>query len=362
MQNPILSSLQEIIDKQSRTFDNKELQQQLKEILLELDPGEDTTIFVPPASPGAFHIGQYTQQAIAHTAEKKGKHSGCLPTGLKTLDSLMGGGFEKSELIVLGARPGMGKTTLMLTILNHLTSKKKLPALCLSTYDEAPKLIARLQAMMPGKSNTGPDSGAGEEEWDKYLDSVRSLEKLPLWIDDTRPAYIERILDACRWMKTEHGIRFITIWDLQSIRTAQQFRTRDLELGYICRRLRELTRELGLPILAVSQLNRTVEYRGGTRRPQLTDLRDSGHIEMEADKVLFLYRPEYYTIDIDEMGNSTKYIAELHLARNQTGKTGIILLKRDPEFTRFLDFDGYSADINISPGRMADLDENDIPF
>ena len=311
---------------------------------------------------GTENIGQYTQQVIAHTAGKKGKHAGCIPTGLKELDNLMGGGFEKAELIILGARPGMGKVTLMLTILHHLTSKKKIPACCLSTYDAAPKLIPRLQAMIPGKSNTSPASGAGEAEWDNYLDSVRNLEKLPLWIDDTRPAYIERILDACRWMKTQHGIRFITIWDLQSIRTARQFRTRDLELGYICRRLRELSRELDLPILAVSQLNRTVENRGGTRRPQLTDLRDSGHIEMEADKVLFLYRPEYYFIDIDEMGNSTKFITELHLARNQTGKTGMILLKRDPEFTRFRDFDGYSADINISRGRMADLDENDIPF
>jgi replicative DNA helicase len=163
-------------------------------------------------------------------------------------------------------------------------------------------------------------------------------------------------------MKTHHGIRIIFIWDLQSIRTKRQFRTRDLELGCICRRLRELSRELEIPVLAISQLNRTVEYRGGTRRPQLADLRDSGNIELEADKVLLLYRPEYYQIDVDEMGNSTKFLLELTVARNQTGKVGSIFLKRNAEFTKITDFDGYTSDITISPRRLSDLDENDTPF
>ena len=362
MSEPILTSLQTIIDQQHQTFDNKELQQQLKEILLQLDPGEDTTLFVPPTSQDTFHIGQYTQQVVVRATGRKGKNSAYLPTGFRELDKMMGGGFENGELIILGGRPVMGKTTLMLAIIRHLLAKKKIPVYCLSTYDEAHKLISRLHAMTMGTNNASLAAGTGEAEWDNYIDSLRNLEKLPLYLDDTRPAYIERILDASRWMKTQHGIRFISIWDLQSIRTERHFRTRDLELGYICRRLRELSRELNLPILAISQLNRTVEYRSGTRRPQLADLRDSGNIELEADKVLLLYRPEYYTIDVDEMGNSTKYIAELNIARNQTGKTGSIYLKRDPEFTRYSDFDGYTKDLNISGSRMKDLDENDTPF
>jgi len=362
MSDPILTSLQEIINKQSQNLNSQELKEKLKAILLELDPEEDTAIFRTPSTPEAFHIGQYTRQVVARTSAKRGKTSSILPTGFRDLDRLMGGGFEKSEFIVLGGRPSMGKTTLMLAIIHHLLTKKKIPVYCLSTYDMAPKLISRLHAMTLGTNNASLAAGTGEAEWDHYIDTLRSLERLPLYLDDTRPAYIERILDASRWMKTHHGIRFISIWDLQSIRTERHFRTRDLELGYICRRLKELSRELDLPIMAISQLNRTVEYRGGTKRPQLSDLRDSGHIEMEADKVLMLYRPEYYTIDFDEEGNSTKYLAELSLQRNQSGRTGYVYLKRDPEFTRFSNFDGYTKDLNISQGRMKDLDENDIPF
>ena len=363
MPESILTNLQEIIDKQHQAFDNLELKKNLKEILHQLDPGPDSTCFVPPTEPDSFHVRKYTKKMVAPSSKKKSRDASIIHTGFQQLDRLMRGGFESGELIILGGRPGMGKTTLLLSLIRNILSKFKKPVYYLSTDDVAASILKRLHAMISGVNTTALAEEPDESTWDSYIDALKTIEKLPLYIDDTHPAYIERIMDASRWMKTQHGIRLICIENLQSIHTERRFRTRNLELGNICRRLKELTRELNIPILAASHLSRQVEYRGGTKRPLLADLRDSGNIELEADKVLFLYRPEYYNIDVDEVGNSTMQLAELALSKNRTGKTGTILLKRDTEFTRFIDFDKYTEDLNIQSRRLDDLkDDDSTPF
>ena len=359
MQEKILTSLKEIIDQQNQEFDNIQLKQNLKEIIQYLDPGPDSTCFVPPTEPDPFHVRQYSKKLIVPSSKKRGRDATIIHTGFKQLDKLIGGGFENGELIILGGRPGMGKTTLLLSMIRNILSKFKKPVYYLSTDDSATSILKRLHAMISGARTTDLVEEPDESTWDSYIDTLKILEKFPLHLDDTHPAYCERIMDASRWMKTHHGICLICIENLQSIHTERTFRTRDLELGYICRRLKELARELNIPILAASHLSRQVEYRGGTKRPLLADLRDSGNIELEADKVLFLYRPEYYNIDVDEMGNSTIQLAELALSKNRTGKTGTILLKRDAEFTRFNDFDKYTEDLNIRSRRLDDLEDDD---
>ncbi len=363
MQEKILNSLQVILDTQHQEFDSIELKKNLKKIIYQLDPGPDSTCFVPPTEPDSFHVKQYAKKMFSQSIEKKLKESSTIHTGFHQLDKLMGGGLKNGELIILGGRPGMGKTTLLLSLIRNILLEFQKPVYYLSTDDIATNILKRLHAMIPGGRTRILEEELDESTWDSYIDTLKILEKLPLHIDDTHPVYIERIMDASRWMKEQHGIRLICIENLQSIHTDRTFRTRDLELGYICSRLKGLARELNIPILAASHLSRQVEYRGGTKRPLLADLRDSGNIELEADKVLFLYRPEYYNIDVDEVGNSTIQLAELALSKNRTGKTGTILLKRDAEFTRFNNFDKYTEDLNIRSRRLDDLEDDDnAPF
>ncbi len=180
-------------------------------------------------------------------------------------------------------------------------------------------------------------------EWEQLEYKVKDLEQAPIYVDDTPALSIFEFRAKCRRLKQKHDIQAIIIDYLQLMTGSKNTGSREQEVSHISRSLKSIAKELDVPIIALSQLNRSVEMRSGNKRPQLSDLRESGAIEQDADLVLFIHRPEYYGIDVDEEGNSLKGIAEIIIAKHRNGATGDIQLKFVREFVKFVDLDDTLA-------------------
>jgi replicative DNA helicase len=187
-------------------------------------------------------------------------------------------------------------------------------------------------------------------EWEQLEYKIKDLEKAPVYVDDTPAISIFEFRAKCRRLKQKYDIQAIVIDYLQLMTGSKDSGSREQEVSNISRSLKSIAKELDVPIIALSQLNRSVEMRSGNKRPQLSDLRESGAIEQDADLVLFIHRPEYYGIDVDEEGNSLKGVAEIIVAKHRNGPTGDIHLKFIREFAKFVDMDDTLA--------MVDDDEN----
>jgi replicative DNA helicase len=168
---------------------------------------------------------------------------------------------------------------------------------------------------------------------------------------------IQALRLKCEEAVREHGVKLIILDNLHYLCKAHNRYSRELEINYVCQELRQIAIDLDVCLFASSQLSRSVEYRGGTKVPTLSDLRESGAIEQEADKVLFLYSASYYNINEDEYGHSTENTAELHIAKNSTGKLGMIPLKRDSSFAPYHEFDPLPNDFSFSSNRLSELDD-----
>ncbi|HLC99678.1 MAG TPA: replicative DNA helicase [Patescibacteria group bacterium] len=270
-----------------------------------------------------------------------------VPTGYTELDHKLAG-LQKSDLVILAARPSMGKTSLMLDIARSVAVNSKIPVGLFSLEMSKEQLVDRLLAAQANvdlwKLRTGKLKDEGErEEFSRLNDAMHTLSEAPLYIDDSAMVNVMEIRTKARRLQSEHGLGLIVIDYLQLMEGRSKFKdNRVQEVAEITRALKGLARELNVPVLALSQLSRAVESRT-EKIPMLSDLRESGSIEQDADVVMFIYRPEMYDKNTDR-----KHIAEIHIAKHRNGPTGTIELFFDQEKVSFKNLDRKS-DISELP-------------
>jgi replicative DNA helicase len=258
-----------------------------------------------------------------------------VPSGFPELDRLTAG-WQKSDLIIVAARPSMGKTAFVLNLARN-AAMQKYPVAIFSLEMSAVQLMYRLISLEAEISSERLRTGQIPQElWLALPQKLATLAEAPLYIDDTPAITIYDLRAKCRRLKAEKGIALVMVDYLQLMGTMGKASNREQEIANISRSLKALARELEVPIMALSQLSRAVETRGGDRRPQLSDLRESGSLEQDADVVLFLYRPEYYGILQDEEGRPTQGITEVIIGKQRNGPVGTLRLRFLNEYMRFL--------------------------
>jgi replicative DNA helicase len=275
--------------------------------------------------------------------EEAGKREDSLigvPSGFTKLDRLTSG-WQKSDLIIIAARPSMGKTAFVLTMARSMAVINNKSVAIFSLEMSNLQLVNRLivaETELP--SDRIRNGRLKDYEWEQLDYKINSLLEAPIYIDDTPAISIFELRAKCRRLKRQHDIDIIIIDYLQLMTGTTDTRgNREQEVSNISRALKGIAKELNVPVIALSQLNRSVEIRSGSKRPQLSDLRESGAIEQDADMVIFIHRPEKYGFLEDEEGNSLKGLAEIILAKHRNGPIGEIMLRFKDEFAKFVDLD-----------------------
>ena len=273
------------------------------------------------------------QKAAARTDGLSG-----LSSGFHQLDK-MTSGWQNSDLIIIAARPAMGKTAFVLSMAKNMAVNNKVPVALFSLEMSNVQLVNRLivnVCEIPGeKIKSGQ---LAPYEWGQLDYKIKELYDAPLYVDDTPSLSVFELRTKARRLVREHGVKIIIIDYLQLMNASgMSFGSRQEEVSTISRSLKGLAKELNIPIVALSQLNRGVENREGIdgKRPQLSDLRESGAIEQDADMVCFIHRPEYYKIYTDEKGNDLHGMAEIIIAKHRNGAVGDVLLRFRAEYARF---------------------------
>ncbi len=262
-------------------------------------------------------------------------------SGFLELDRLTAG-WQKSDLVILAARPGMGKTAFTLALARHAAVELDKPVAFFSLEMSSNQLVSRLISMETEIASDKLRKGELlEKEWKHLTRNIDNLQNAPLFIDDTPALGIFELRAKCRRLKSKHDVQMIIIDYLQLMSGTNDGKgggNREQEISYISRSLKGIAKELDVPIIALSQLSRAVETRGGLKRPMLSDLRESGAIEQDADMVIFLYRPEYYNIT-EEDGVDIRGQAEVIVEKNRHGDTRTIKVKFVKEFAKFVDLE-----------------------
>lgn len=295
------------------------------------------------------HISPIINQAIEQMKEasmRKDNLSG-LPSGFAGIDRITSG-WQKATMIVIAARPAMGKTAFVLSMARKMALDYKIPIAIFSLEMSCVELAKRLlSAETEIPSEKIKNGRLTNEEWSHFNTSSARLVEAPIYIDDTPGLSVFDLRSKARILKKKHDVKMIII-DYLQLMTASAMRpgNRQEEVSIISRSLKGLAKELEIPIVALSQLNRSVESRGATndsgidgKRPQLSDLRESGAIEQDADMVCFIHRPEYYHILEDKEGNSTIGKAMFIIAKHRSGAVDDIWLRFQAELIRFEDID-----------------------
>ncbi|HEU5171201.1 MAG TPA: replicative DNA helicase [Gemmatimonadales bacterium] len=268
------------------------------------------------------------------TLQRSGKAITGVPSGFTDLDELTSG-FQRSELVIVAARPSMGKTAFCLNIAAHAAIEAGTGIAIFSLEMSKEALVQRmLTAEARVDSQRVRRASLRDSDFSYLARAAGILQSCPIWIDDTPAITLLEMRSKARRLKAEHDIGLVVVDYLQLMRSPEYAENRVQEISDISRSLKGLARELELPVVALSQLSRASEQRGGERKPILSDLRDSGAIEQDADLVIFIHRPEYY----DREDESKRGLAEIMLAKNRNGPTGEITLKFFKEFTRFASF------------------------
>ncbi len=265
-----------------------------------------------------------TYEQIEAVSQHDGGVTG-VPTGFEHLDSLTAG-FQKGELVIVAARPGMGKTAFVLNIARNAAVNYKVPVGMFSLEMSSEALAQRLlctQAEVDGQSvRTGR---LNEAMWNRLSKGVTTLNNAPIFIDDTPGLSPLEVRAKSRRLVHEHNAQLIIVDYIQLMRLTYRVESRALEVAEISAALKTLAKDLKVPVIAVSQVTREVEKRGDTR-PKLSDLRESGSLEQDADVVMFVHRPEYYGIMEDHEGNSLQGLAEILIEKQRNGPTGRVPL------------------------------------
>ncbi|MEL6917161.1 MAG: replicative DNA helicase [Bacteroidota bacterium] len=301
------------------------------------------------------------KKRIEEIANKEGLSG--IPSGFDKVDKLTSG-WQPSDLVIIAARPGMGKTALTLSMARNMAVNSSIPVAFFSLEMSSVQLITRLISSETGLSSEKLRTGRLEKhEWEQLNVKVKTLEKAPLFIDDTPSLSIFDLRAKARRLASQHGIKLIIIDYLQLMTagSSQKGGNREQEISTISRNLKALAKELNVPVLALSQLSRAVETRGGSKRPILSDLRESGAIEQDADIVSFIYRPEYYKIDEwdDEERTPTQGQAEFIVAKHRNGGLDNIRLKFIGQLGKFDNLDDFDSPFEFQ-SKMNANEEN--PF
>ena len=268
-------------------------------------------------------------------------------TGVASFPTLDGitAGFQPTDLIILAARPAMGKTSFALTAAKKIALDYNIPTAFFSLEMPAVQLTKRLFSMVceiPGKSILR--GNLSQSEWDRLDKTIPLFLEAPLYIDDSRDLTIGSFRARAKRLVKEKGVKIIFVDYLQLMHSGvQHYGSRQEEVADIAEKLKTIATDLQIPIVALAQLNRGVENRQGLegKRPQLSDLRESGAIEQAADLVMFVHRPEYYHIYQDDQGRDLRGMAQIIIAKHRKGATGDVLLTFRGEFTRFEDEDDF---------------------
>lgn len=265
---------------------------------------------------------------IETAAKNKGSVTG-IPTGFIDLDYRTAG-MQPSDLILVAARPSMGKTAFELNLAQYMAFKKNLTVALFSLEMSKEQLVNRMFSLESNvdaqKLRTGQ---LNDEEWERLIESAGTIGKSKLIIDDTPGISIAELRSKCRKYKLEHDLSIIMIDYLQLMSGSGRTESRQQEISDISRSLKALARELSVPVVALSQLSRAVEQRPD-HRPMLSDLRESGAIEQDADVVMFLYRDDYYNHDSPDKG-----VSEVIIAKQRNGPIGTVRLAWLPQYTKF---------------------------
>ncbi|MEY8019849.1 replicative DNA helicase [Muriicola sp. SD30] len=281
-----------------------------------------------------------------------------IPSGFDKVDKLTSG-WQPSDLIIIAARPGMGKTALTLSMARNMAVNSNIPVAFFSLEMSSVQLITRLISSETGLSSEKLRTGRLEKhEWEQLNVKVKALETAPLFIDDTPSLSIFDLRAKARRLASQHKIKLIVLDYLQLMTAggSQKGGNREQEISTISRNLKALAKELNIPVIALSQLSRAVETRGGSKRPILSDLRESGAIEQDADIVSFIYRPEYYKIDEwdDEERTPTQGQAEFIVAKHRNGGLDNIRLKFIGQLGKFDNLDDFDSPFEFQSKMNAD--------
>lgn len=284
-------------------------------------------------------------EAIVELEKKKLQSDGLtgVPTGFTALDRITSG-WQPSDMVIIAARPGMGKTAFVVSAMRNAAVDFKKPVAIFSLEMSSLQLVNRLiSAEAELESDKIKKGNLEEYEWEQLIHKTAKLSEAPIFIDDTPALTILELRAKARKLVAQHGVELIII-DYLQLMSGDSSKgggsgNREQEIASISRSLKNIAKELNIPIIALSQLSRAVEVRGGDKKPQLSDLRESGSIEQDADMVLFLYRPEYYGINADEDGNNVQGVGEVIIAKHRNGSLDTARLKFIGKFTKFCDLD-----------------------
>lgn len=298
-----------------------------------------------------------------------------ITSGFDELDNITSG-WQRSDLIILAARPGMGKTAFALSVARNAALRGHAVAvfsLEMSKMQLTQRLIAIESEINSKKIRNGT---LDDFEWKKLHESVERMSEINMYIDDTPGINIFELRAKCRRMKQNHNIELVLIDYLQLMTSApnESRGNREQEISSISRALKGMAKELNVPVIALSQLSRAVETRGGNKRPQLSDLRESGAIEQDADVVTFIFRPDYY--ESNEEYDGPRDTAEIIISKHRNGALGSVELKFQKEYTKFVELDksfgqGFGPFVNdplSSPGiitkqsKLNSSNNEDLPF
>lgn len=267
-------------------------------------------------------------ESIEAAARNKGSVTG-VATGFYDLDYKTAG-LQPSDLILIAARPSMGKTALVLNIAEYVALKSNVTTAIFSLEMSKDQLVKRIMSMHSKVDSQAIRSGnLSDEEWLKLVESARTIGNSNLIIDDTSSISISELRSKCRKYKLEHNLGLVIIDYLQLMSGSKKSESRQQEISEISRSLKALAREINAPVIALSQLSRAVEQRPD-KRPMLSDLRESGAIEQDADVVMFIYRDDYYNHDSEEAG-----VSEIIIGKQRNGPTGTIKLAWLSQYTKF---------------------------
>ncbi len=288
-------------------------------------------------------------QAIEEIEQRKGKKDGVtgIESGFTALDRITSG-WQPSDLVIIAARPGMGKTAFVVSAMRNAAVDFNHPVGIFSLEMSSVQLVNRLISAEAELESEKIKSGKlADYEWEQLLHKTSRLSSSPIFIDDTPGLSILELRAKSRRLVAQHGVKLLIV-DYLQLMTGDTSKNaggnREQEIASISRSLKGIAKELKVPVIALSQLSRAVETRGGDKKPQLSDLRESGSIEQDADMVIFLYRPEYYGITQGEDGMPLQGLGEVIIAKHRNGRTDTAQLKFIGKFTKFVDMDQSVAD------------------
>ena len=292
------------------------------------------------------NMSDLISKALKNIEDLKDKKEGLsgVPSGFNKLDNITSG-WQKSDLVIIAARPGMGKTAFALSMGRNIAIEHNIGIAIFSLEMSSEQLVNRLisseSEINAGKLRKG---NLAEHEWVQLHSKIKGLSSAPIFIDDTPAISVFELRAKARRLVIKHKIKLIVIDYLQLMTAGGRNGNREQEISSISRSLKGIAKELNIPVIALSQVNRSLEQRSGvgSKRPMLSDLRESGAIEQDADIVTFIYRPEYYKIQEWEDGDNCLGQAEIIIAKHRNGGLGDVRLKFKAEYARFSNLDSYS--------------------